>query len=204
MDGWGGLHLHRGGVVPRLSPFVRRSMEPSMQAIRLLLATCFIGLIAATAFASDLPREADLARNGLKMAWWGRAAIDPRREKVDFVTNDEDMVFIRSTTGIITAFEIETGKRVWSTLVGRPNQQAFRPESNSKRTAVHKTTPPSAFGTTIPPTTRRERCHGRFSKTSECPIGSLPTTVLGCSRGCSPSPHRKTSSTSSFAILNQP
>ena len=48
MDGWGGLHLHRGGVVPRLSPFVRRSMEPSMQAIRLLLATCFIGLIAAT------------------------------------------------------------------------------------------------------------------------------------------------------------
>lgn len=107
-----------------------------MQAIRLLLATCFIGLIAATAFASDLPREADLARNGLKMAWWGRAAIDPRREKVDFVTNDEDMVFIRSTTGIITAFEIETGKRVWSTLVGRPNQQAFRPESNSKQLLI--------------------------------------------------------------------
>lgn len=107
-----------------------------MQAIRLLLATCVIGLTAATSFASDLPREADLARNGLKMVWWGRAAIDPGREKVDFVTNDEEMVFIRSTTGIVTAFDIESGKRVWSTLVGRPNQQAFPPETNSKQLLI--------------------------------------------------------------------
>lgn len=107
-----------------------------MRAIRLLLTTCIVGLTAATLFASDLPREADLARNGLKMAWWGRAAIDPGREKVDFVTNDEEMVFIRSTTGIITAFDIESGKRVWSTLVGRPNQQAFPPETNSKQLLI--------------------------------------------------------------------
>ncbi len=107
-----------------------------MQAIRLLLTTCIIGLSAASSFANDLPREADLARNGLKMAWWGRAAIDPGREKVDFVTNDEEMVFIRSTTGIITAFDIESGRRAWSTLVGRPNQQAFQPASNAEQLLI--------------------------------------------------------------------
>lgn len=133
---WGGLHLGRDVVVSRQLLFVRRSMEPSMQAIRLLLTTCILGVVVASSFASDLPREADLARNGLKMAWWGRAAIDPGREKVDFVTNDEEMVFIRSTTGIITAFDAESGRRVWSTLVGRPNQQSFAPVSNSNQMLI--------------------------------------------------------------------
>ncbi len=107
-----------------------------MQAIRLLLTTCIISLAAGVTSASDLPREVDLARHGLKLAWWGRAAIDPKREKVDFVTVDEEMVFIRSTTGIITAFDAESGRRLWSTLVGRPNQQSFAPVSNSDQMLI--------------------------------------------------------------------
>lgn len=107
-----------------------------MQAIRLVLTTCVFGLAAAQALASDLPARADLARHGLKMAWWGQAAIDPGREKVDFVVNDEAMVFVRSTTGIITAFDAETGRKAWSTLVGRPDQQSFAPVTNAGQLLV--------------------------------------------------------------------
>ena len=107
-----------------------------MQAIRLLLTTCVFGLATAAAWAHELPQAADLARYGLKMAWWGRAAIDSGREKVDFVTNDEEMVFVRSTTGIITAFDAETGRKAWSTLVGRPDQQSFAPVSNAGQLLV--------------------------------------------------------------------
>ncbi len=103
-----------------------------MQAIRLLLTTCVIGLATAAAQANDLPSVTELARHGLKMAWWGRATIDPGREKVDLVTNDEEMVFVRSTTGIITAFDAETGRKAWSSLVGRPDQQSFVQVTNSK------------------------------------------------------------------------
>ncbi len=103
-----------------------------MQAIRVLLTTCVFGIATTAALANDLIPSAELARYGLKMAWWGRAAIDPGREKVDLVTNDEEMVFVRSTVGIITAFDAETGRKAWSTLVGRPDQQSFVQVSNSK------------------------------------------------------------------------
>ena len=107
-----------------------------MQAIRLLLTTCVFGLASAAALANDLIPATELARHGLKMAWWGRASIDPGREKVDFVVNDEEMVFVRSTTGIITAFDAETGRKAWSTLIGRPDQQSFAPVSNSGQLLV--------------------------------------------------------------------
>lgn len=107
-----------------------------MQAIRLLLITCVCGLSSASAFANVLPEAAELARFGLKMAWWGQASIDPGREKVDFVVNDEEMVFVRSTTGIITAFDAETGRKAWATLVGRPDQQSYPPVSNAGQLLV--------------------------------------------------------------------
>jgi outer membrane protein assembly factor BamB len=106
-----------------------------MLAIRLLVVTCILGL-ASQAVATDLPLASDLARHGLKMAWWGRAAIDPGREQVDFVVNDEEMVFVRSTTGIITAFDAETGRKMWSALIGRPDQQGFAPVSNANQLLV--------------------------------------------------------------------
>lgn len=106
-----------------------------MLAIRLVVVTCLLG-IASQLSAWELPAGSELARHGLKLAWWGRAAIDPGREKVDFVTNDEEMLFVRSTTGIITAFDAETGRKMWSVLVGRPDQQCFEPVSNANQLLV--------------------------------------------------------------------
>lgn len=106
-----------------------------MLAIRLLALTLILGL-PIQAVAADLPPASDLARYRLMMSWWGRAAIDPAREQVDYVVNDEEMVFVRSTTGIITAFDAETGRKMWSALVGRPDQQGFAPVSNANQLLV--------------------------------------------------------------------
>ena len=91
-----------------------------MQAIRLFLTTCVFGIATTAALANELPASTELARFGLKMAWWGRAAVDPGREKVDFVVNDEELVFVRSTAGIITAFDAETGRKAWSAHSRKP------------------------------------------------------------------------------------
>lgn len=106
-----------------------------MLAWRLILITSLLGLFAV-ANASELPSDSELARHGLKISWWGRAAIDPSREQVDFVINDEEVVFVRSTTGIITAFDAESGRKMWSILVGRPDQQGFAPTSNAKQLLI--------------------------------------------------------------------
>lgn len=106
-----------------------------MLAIRLLALTFILGL-PIQAVAAEIPPASELARHRLVMSWYGRAAIDPGREQVDYVVNDEEMVFVRSTTGIITAFDAETGRKMWSALVGRPDQQGFAPVSNANQLLV--------------------------------------------------------------------
>jgi outer membrane protein assembly factor BamB len=106
-----------------------------MLAIRLLALTLILGL-PIQAVAAEIPKASELARYRLVMSWYGRAAIDPGREQVDYVVNDEEMVFVRSTTGIITAFDAETGRKMWSALVGRPDQQGFAPVSNANQLLV--------------------------------------------------------------------
>lgn len=80
--------------------------------------------------ARILPSESELNRVGLTMAWWGQAAVDPSRDRVDFLTADEQAVYIQSSTGILTTFHGETGRRLWSQLLGAPGQQGFPVSTN--------------------------------------------------------------------------
>lgn len=107
-----------------------------MPTVRIYLAALICGMLAMSVQAADLPQSADLARYDLQMAWWGRASIDPAREKVDYVVNDEEMVFVRSTTGVITAFDAETGRKAWASLIGRPDQVSYAPVSNTDQLLV--------------------------------------------------------------------
>lgn len=107
-----------------------------MQVFRQSILTCVIVLAASAASAGELPSAVDLARFGLKMTWWARAAVDPGRETVDFVNNDEETVFVRSSTGIISAFDAETGRKLWSNLYGRPDQISYPPVSNANDVLV--------------------------------------------------------------------
>ncbi len=103
--------------------------------LRLLLLSLFgLGATASVADAqirqNPIPEENELAPHGLTLAWWNRAVIDPRSDKIRSFTADEQAVFVQSTTGVVTAFDAETGKILWSKLIGKSNQVAYPIVSN--------------------------------------------------------------------------
>ncbi|WP_198000625.1 outer membrane protein assembly factor BamB family protein [Gimesia fumaroli] len=68
----------------------------------------------------------------LDRVWWGQATVDPQRDKIVHLTLDEINLYALSTAGIITAFNNETGKKLWATQLGRGNNISYPPVSNSK------------------------------------------------------------------------
>ncbi|MFV0445192.1 MAG: PQQ-binding-like beta-propeller repeat protein [Planctomycetaceae bacterium] len=69
-----------------------------------------------------LPNEAELDRYGLVRAWSNRAVFNPARDTIRSISADEQAVFVQSTGGTITAFDSETGRMMWSKLIGTPDQ----------------------------------------------------------------------------------
>ncbi|WP_197999966.1 outer membrane protein assembly factor BamB family protein [Gimesia alba] len=68
----------------------------------------------------------------LDRVWWGQATVDPQRDKIVHLSLDEINLYALSTAGIITAFNNETGKKLWATQLGRGNNISYPPVSNSK------------------------------------------------------------------------
>ena len=112
-------------------------MRFSTQIIRLVALVAF-GSIAASGPAlyaqvsSPLPRERMLSRYGLTRAWWNQATLNPGLDEVAHFTGDEENVYIQSRSGIVTAFDAESGHRLWSSLVGSESQQALPASSNAE------------------------------------------------------------------------
>lgn len=77
-----------------------------------------------------LPDERMLGRFGLHMLWWSHATVDPGRAVVRHVSVDEEMVLIQSSTGVLTAFDAETGKKHWAVQIGSPHASSFPPVTN--------------------------------------------------------------------------
>ena len=77
-----------------------------------------------------LPTQQQLSQFGLERAWWGQATLNASRDKVRHVTIDEDIVYVQASSGITTAFNSETGERLWATLLGRFDQPSFPAVSN--------------------------------------------------------------------------
>ncbi len=101
-----------------------------MPVLRRLSHVCGVLLLLTTFATADsrrdaLPDQDQLARYGLERMWWNRAVFDPSRETVRYITADEQAVFVQSTGGMITAFDSETGRRMWSKLIGSPNQISY-------------------------------------------------------------------------------
>ncbi len=98
-------------------------------AVTFLAAVITLGLLQASAFAQSrrtgLPNENELNRLGLTMSWWGQAAVKGNQETVSFFTADEQNVYVQSGSGILTTFQGESGRRLWSQLVGRPNEFGY-------------------------------------------------------------------------------
>lgn len=79
-----------------------------------------------------IPTQRQLGQYDLERVWWGQATVDPQRDRIVHLTIDEINLYALSTAGIITAFNNETGKKLWSTQLGRGNNISYPPVSNSK------------------------------------------------------------------------
>ena len=75
---------------------------------------------------SPLPAESMLNRNGLTRRWWSHATINPRRDKLLHMAVDEQFLFLQSSSGTVSAFNCESGKRLWARPIG-PSDRAIYP-----------------------------------------------------------------------------
>ncbi|MFN0198643.1 MAG: PQQ-binding-like beta-propeller repeat protein [Planctomycetaceae bacterium] len=78
-----------------------------------------------------LPSERSLNRIGLTRMWSGQATINASRDKVRHLTADEEMVFVQSTAGVMSAFESETGRKLWAIQLGRSDNISYPAVTNS-------------------------------------------------------------------------
>jgi len=80
----------------------------------------------------SLLSKRELVQYDLDRVWWGQATVDPHRDRIVHLSLDEINLYALSTSGIITAFDNETGKKLWATQLGRGNNINYSPVSNSK------------------------------------------------------------------------
>jgi outer membrane protein assembly factor BamB len=95
----------------------------------------FIGSVLATmlasagqahaqrnALASPLPPQAQLNRHNLTRTWWANAVMNSTRDRLLYLTLDDEILLAQSSNGIVTAFNSETGKQLWSAQLGSSDE----------------------------------------------------------------------------------
>lgn len=105
-----------------------------------LILTCITAAVLSNPAAGQpparLPSNHELGRYNLELHWWGQAVMDPSLDTVRHLYIDEDIVFVQSREGIITAFQAETGKRLWSQLIGSSFQVSLPLVTNEREAYV--------------------------------------------------------------------
>ncbi len=85
---------------------------------------------------TPLPSSRLLNRFGLEQGWWGQAVLNSTRDKIRHIAIDERSVIVISTSGIVTAFDAQTGQKMWISRVGRRDQISFMPVMNEKQVLI--------------------------------------------------------------------
>lgn len=81
---------------------------------------------------TTLPTRAQLDPLKLERAWWNQATLDPTRDAVRHLVGDEDVVFLQSNAGMVTAFDAENGRKLWASRLGRNYAPAFPAVTNDE------------------------------------------------------------------------
>ena len=87
---------------------------------------------SSTSVATELPTSRMLSRYGLERAWWSQATVNPKRDKVKYMVLDEENVYLQGTGGTVTAFDAESGRRLWSVQLSNRDEPIFPGVSNDK------------------------------------------------------------------------
>jgi outer membrane protein assembly factor BamB len=62
--------------------------------------------------------------------------LNPARDTLAHITLDEEVVISQASSGIVTAFDSETGRRFWSTQLGRTDLTSFAAVTNQEQVIV--------------------------------------------------------------------
>ena len=106
-------------------------------AILFALALPLVGLSPTPVRAQQgirgnvLPSHNMLRRHGLVRMWWGQAFLDPSRDVIDHMLVDEDVVVMQASSGTVTTFDSESGRRLWSAQLGPRDAPSQPAVSNS-------------------------------------------------------------------------
>ena len=103
----------------------------------LLLVVFLSGLTHQEASAQTgqnelLPSQQSLNRFGLKRAWWAQTNLTPSRDSIRHIVVDEENLYVQATSGLVTAFDNQTGRQLWSAQLGRRDQSSFPAVSNNE------------------------------------------------------------------------
>jgi len=108
-----------------------------MSLARIALASfATLALLVSPAWAQRVGRgsalipEQTLNRYGLTRAWWSNGAVNTHRDRLAFVVADETHLFLQSTSGVVTAFNAESGKFLWSRLIGAADRSIYPISTN--------------------------------------------------------------------------
>ncbi len=104
------------------------------KSVVLVVATTVVLSVTSPLFAqrlsTSLPSQRMLDRYGLELAWWSQAVMKPSRDRVRYVTIDEENVYVQATSGVVTAFDNETGRRLWARQLGPRDAPSYAAASN--------------------------------------------------------------------------
>ncbi|MEO2025092.1 MAG: PQQ-binding-like beta-propeller repeat protein [Fuerstiella sp.] len=102
-----------------------------MHRISVLPLTVLLCLSATDCPAQDVLSTDALQRMGLEVRWNSQSVLNVRRDIVSFVTNDEEILYVQSSAGVLTAINAENGRRLWTAQVGRTDEATMAVVSNS-------------------------------------------------------------------------
>ncbi|MEZ6133104.1 MAG: PQQ-binding-like beta-propeller repeat protein [Planctomycetaceae bacterium] len=80
--------------------------------------------------------QAELQSLGLEERWKSQAVMNVRRDTVTSVVNDEENVYVVSSSGMLTVFQAENGRKLWHVQVGRQDEATRAPVTNENVVVV--------------------------------------------------------------------
>lgn len=115
-----------------------------MSGSRFVFAACLICIVTVSGNAdgqtvrgrSQIPMRSSLDRYGLERVWVGQATLNPSRDTLSHITLDEEVVIAQASSGVVTAFDSETGRRFWSIQLGRTDLKSFAAVTNQDQVVV--------------------------------------------------------------------
>ncbi|MDG1896391.1 MAG: PQQ-binding-like beta-propeller repeat protein [Fuerstiella sp.] len=101
-----------------------------MHRIRVVSLTFLLCLSAVNCPGQDLLSNEALQSLGLEVRWNSQAVLNVRRDNVSYVTNDEEILYVQSSAGVLTAINAENGRRLWTAQIGRTDEATLAVVSN--------------------------------------------------------------------------